>query len=661
MTMLSDATGINFRFFQSELKDGKYTSKYTGDNGQSPNGFYKDGEIYVDINSGAQGQGLILFTVSHELTHFMRDFAPEQFDKYAAYLFENYSKRGGSIRQAVYEEMNKHRNLKYDVAYEEVVARLSESFLRDAHLTEKSKELYNTDKGLWQSIKNALEKIVNKIEKYFAGLSPESDLGKIGASMARENRDILDRFVAGIRTAADNAAYIENTTDEGGVRMMVREENGYKYVEAERNILTGDDPLQWETQLEDYINNSIRNGKDVVFPTDDGHFLVLTERSAYKLSDRHKSAIADEIEEFLSDEDYYRKGMAAAHIDELIQVAKFNSHKDDVDNKHENDIGEDGFNYYTAFFKDFDGKYYRVRFSSALNGDIETVYSIGNIRKRRLPNRAGSSPNGALKNGRKSSNPIIYTSEDESQDIKAPYQEKLEKYLKELNETAETNDKNDLGMKQSRDADYLSAVNRGDMETAQRMVDEAAERAFADSRIRGEDGKLIKVYHGTDADFTVFDRTMGRSNMDIQGLFFSPWDIDAGGYGPNVRAFYLNITNPADERTGYKALNAHKGENYAGIKAREDLEKAGYDGVNNSDEEYIAFTPEQIKSADPVTYDDNGNVIPLSQRFDTSQQDIRFDEREGDLFTSDEDILFSEYADIADGERGWMRFQVTRL
>lgn len=44
--------------------------------------------------------------------------------------------------------------------------------------------------------------------------------------------------------------------------------------------------------------------------------------------------------------------------------------------------------------------------------------------------------------------------------------------------------------RQSRDADYLYAVEHGDMETAQRMVDEAAELAFADSKIRDEDGKL---------------------------------------------------------------------------------------------------------------------------------------------------------------------------
>lgn len=179
----------------------------------------------------------------------------------------------------------------------------------------------------------------------------------------------------------------------------------------------------------------------------------------------------------------------------------------------------------------------------------------------------------------------------------------LSQFKKEINTYKENNN---IHYQSRSDADYLSAVKRGDIKTAQRMVDEAAERAFAKSKIRDEEGKLVKVYHGTDADFTVFDRAMGRANMDIQGMFFSPWDIDAGGYGSNVRAFYLNITNPADEGTGYKALNSHKGENYAGIKVREDLERMGYDGVNHSDEEYIAFESAQIKSADPVTYDDNG-------------------------------------------------------
>lgn len=131
---------------------------------------------------------------------------------------------------------------------------------------------------------------------------------------------------------------------------------------------------------------------------------------------------------------------------------------------------------------------------------------------------------------------------------------------------------------------------------------------FKDSKVRDEDGNLRVVYHGSSEDFTVFDRTKARANMDIQGNFFSPWDLDAQGYGENVRAFYLNITNPAPEDIAYKALNKFKGQNGAGIKAREYLESLGYDGVNNGDEEYITFYPHQIKSTDNGNPTDNPDI-----------------------------------------------------
>ena len=122
------------------------------------------------------------------------------------------------------------------------------------------------------------------------------------------------------------------------------------------------------------------------------------------------------------------------------------------------------------------------------------------------------------------------------------------------------------------------------------------------SKIVDENGEPLVVYHGSDAEFEVFDRTKGRTNMDIQGMFFSTWELDSKGYGANVRASFLNIRKPANEGQGYKALNRHRGQNGAGVKAREDLIAAGFDGVNNSDEEFIAFEPNQIKS---VT-DNNG-------------------------------------------------------
>ena len=138
---------------------------------------------------------------------------------------------------------------------------------------------------------------------------------------------------------------------------------------------------------------------------------------------------------------------------------------------------------------------------------------------------------------------------------------------------------------------------------------------FKESKIRDDDGNLLVVYHGTSENFTVFDRTKSRANMDIQRSFFSPWDIDAGGYGGNVGAYYLNIKNPASESMGYKALNKFQGQNNAGVKAREYLESLGYDGVNNGGEEYIAFCSEQIKRID--------NKNP------TSDPDVRFELNSG--------------------------------
>jgi hypothetical protein len=63
-------------------------------------------------------------------------------------------------------------------------------------------------------------------------------------------------------------------------------------------------------------------------------------------------------------------------------------------------------------------------------------------------------------------------------------------------------------------------------------------------------------------------------------------------------------------------------------KISEIIELLGYSGIilydDNNDIEYVVFSSNQIKSSDPVTYDDNGNIIPLSQRFDSSKDDIRY-------------------------------------
>lgn len=77
---------------------------------------------------------------------------------------------------------------------------------------------------------------------------------------------------------------------------------------------------------------------------------------------------------------------------------------------------------------------------------------------------------------------------------------------------------------------------------------------------------------------------------------------------------------------------------------------SGYDGIELDDDghryidgkredvhTYIVFKNTQIKSSDPVTYDDNGNVIPLSERFNEENPDIRYQLRTNTL--TDHEIL----------------------
>ena len=179
------------------------------------------------------------------------------------------------------------------------------------------------------------------------------------------------------------------------------------------------------------------------------------------------------------------------------------------------------------------------------------------------------------------------------------------------------------------DIDYMKAVESGDMETAQRMVDEAAEQAMKNSAIRDNKGKLLKVYHGTEAEFNSFNDPRHTPNGEAGAFFFSPWRSKSEEYGDNVRAFYLNIERPRLLDYDFNELNPNEEEVDGEIYTPEDL-KEEIDQSKQGDAEIIAYYPDQIKSADPVTYDDNGKVIPLSERFNLENDDVRYSVPETD-------------------------------
>lgn len=168
---------------------------------------------------------------------------------------------------------------------------------------------------------------------------------------------------------------------------------------------------------------------------------------------------------------------------------------------------------------------------------------------------------------------------------------------------------------------------------------------FGDSLIVDEKGRPLVMYHGTVAEFDVFNvKKQGKNDTVFfgRGFYFTPIERLARYYAYNkiVMPVYLKINNPLDlsdiayeeihnigierlkelgiytkeaqrfidnpveiERNGEKVLATttlehYIAENKLGKKLSDNAKKKGYDGVIVKGKEYVVFEPNQIKSVD---------------------------------------------------------------
>ena len=157
------------------------------------------------------------------------------------------------------------------------------------------------------------------------------------------------------------------------------------------------------------------------------------------------------------------------------------------------------------------------------------------------------------------------------------------------------------------DSAYLAAVQAGDMETAQRMVDEAAKAAG-----------LTELYHGSSAneDVKVFEDRNTSSGSDAMGIYMSPDRETAERYGKTGRYWVdVNLPGYAEFEAGLTLEEIAQGKT---VPTSGKSENGAWVNQAHAGLEVVVRRAAQIHSADPVTYDDAGNIIPLSQRFNQS-------------------------------------------
>jgi len=157
------------------------------------------------------------------------------------------------------------------------------------------------------------------------------------------------------------------------------------------------------------------------------------------------------------------------------------------------------------------------------------------------------------------------------------------------------------------DQAYLEAVQHDDMEAAKKMIDEAA----------ANNGYNVgPVYHGGTFDPSKGESWKGRGPE--LGWFSHDKSVSEhfARHGGQVTMVYLRM-----EKT--EVITAQTKNSLPD----EERISQGYDSRIFEDmygETIVVFSPSQIKSADTVTHGDNGDIIPLSQRFDDSTDDIRY-------------------------------------
>ena len=239
---------------------------------------------------------------------------------------------------------------------------------------------------------------------------------------------------------------------------------------------------------------------------------------------------------------------------------------------------------------------------------------------------------------------------------------------------------------EARDNEYLEAVRNGDLDKAQQMVKEAAKSKGynSNSDYQGTSAFNGKAPYGNGYFLSKEERKEAWENEEFDGESSLGDYIDNGIDGGNIEYFtsnqnfnhtddmrreaienLRNVINgrkrtitmyrsvPSDVKEdsfrngdwvtpslSYAIENARIhgwGDNFRIIKQEVSIDDVWFDGNDIAEwgygieEDFIKDTDFAYKNTknnrkllDAVTYDDNGNVIPLSERFNESKSDIRF-------------------------------------
>lgn len=621
--LLALESPINWHVFRSQRVNGKFVAKINGKTVKnSPNGMYISGtnDIWIDLNAGDFGEGTMLWTAAHEISHYIRERAAVKWKAMADFVMDQYAKGGVDVnallenqKAKILDRLEEGEKLTegelLDRAYEELISDSLADMLTDGSVVQFLAELKQKDEGLWNAIKKAIADLLKRwarVIKVYEGRELESAEARALASIEGA-RETLQQMYA--------EAFAEANAVEEAMAVASDIKSGKTSTEVDYGMRA--------KAKNTAVLNSERNTAQL-----DRDYMDAVKRGDMETAQRM-------VDEAAREAGYTEK---VYHGTVRFGFTKLDAKK-----------GDDKISFFAA----------------------ETVETAQSYTKKAEIRSIKDTPHKASKSNtkkiQKNLTKIIKSFQDACTDVigeDSPF------IANRLNELMTGINRLNVG----KDIDYYLPMwvrqTENDFSYIHKIL--VKEKDSALSLTDSQKQKLTDIYEdfskqlqkendhwSAEGIYGFYANTDAHLVVDCKGKNWN--EIDAYNL-PEIGSeeFYRYSYGNADAWTTRSVAKYAKAKGYSGVTFRNVIDYGKYSGSSKASTVYAFFEPEaQVKSAEPVTYNAFGRVIPLSERFNKKNKDIRYQQRNADsnrrlladalestAQTKGERALLSEYKEL---------------
>ena len=490
----------------------------TGTGQGSFNGYYENGRIVISQDADDP----LKVVLSHEVTHRMKETAPEEYAKFLEIAVNATEQLSGKQKSEILEEYKtwyseySQTDFKHENALDEITADFAGRLADDLSLFKK---LVDTDRNVAQRFIDGVREFISKVKSTFSKDKSKADtasLEKYGLKVSELEEAVKQwsAMVKATETAVKSGnVEIENTaeTEQGGVRQYdLKKVNGKTVAWIESNPLTNKQ-IENPEEVAKYVAQNINDMYAII---EDGVKVYIGEDlpNEYTMS-KYSQAIRSE-----KSGKWKAKVKAAAGLDLLIEAA--------TGRKWEK----------TKHPQNKDAKYGMYRYNSTFAFPIKD--RKGNVTNIRVYDVEMLIRNAS--DGKK----YLYDIVEIKEDIPSAKSLKQKEASRATYEAAQRGNIFNNSIHDSSGKSNPQFSLKKNTDNLGRKLSDGQVEYFKDSKVRDKDGSLLVMYRGGNENFTVFDRKKSKySNLYGRGFYFTDSESHAKQYG-NVRAYYLDIKNP---------------------------------------------------------------------------------------------------------------------